>query len=36
MTATGQGAIRFEERTLAADGNVEGLHVEQLKLETQR
>ena len=36
MTATGQGAIRFEERTLAADGNVVGLHVEQLQLETQR
>ena len=31
----GEGAIRFEERTLAADGNVVGLHVEQLQLETQ-
>ncbi len=36
LTATDEGALRFEERTLAADGDVVELHVEQLRLETQR
>lgn len=36
LTATNEGALRFEERTLAAGGDVVEIHVEQLQLETQR
>lgn len=36
LTATNEGALRFEERSLAASGDVTAFHVEQLQLDTVR